>query len=234
MTAVSRLLIAFLVIGTAALLLLVVTTYEPRRVARVSDMAEATVAHPRMKERCETSGGAGGARTTTCYWTLTLDDKKKLSWPWPDPRGDVRAADAYLRTVSPIRVRFWRGTVYEIRENDGEVYLHYDDAAGWERGRQLFWLATGTAVVFAGGCRVAVELVRLQRGFPAFRHEERIAWLDGISVVGALSLLCAGEGRIWWGAIGLGLFAGAADLLGRAAPPPAGGRCEPARTAELP
>ena len=123
--------------------------------------------------------------------------------------------------------------MFEIRENDGEVYLDYDDAAGWERGRQLFWIVVGVVVLIAGVVRIAMELIRLHRGGPMHLCEERVAWLNGISVLGALCLLLAGEGRVWWGVIALGLFAGGADLLGRLVPPRAGGRCEPARASEL-
>lgn len=222
-----RLLSAFLAVAAIALVVAASTTWEPPEVPAPSEMAQTTSAAPRLRENCESSGGTY-ARTVTCYWTMILDDGRKLAWPWPDPSGGVRRVEKYLRGNAPITVRFWQGRIYEIAVKDGHVYLAYADTAGWERGRQAFWLGIGVLVAVAAVVRVVLQLAELRNAVAAHRWGRFRFTLEAVSGIGALLLPLVGSGRTWWAVTALGLFAAAAGGLGRLVPPSRRVTCEPA------
>jgi hypothetical protein len=221
----TRLLSLFIVLGTTALLSLVMATYESPFVPPRQDMETASAANPRVTEHCETSGGAGGARKTTCYWTLRLDGDRRLAWPWPDPSGSVKETDAYLRQNAPITVRFWHGTVFEIEEADGHVYLSYDGAAAWEIGRQWFWIGVGVLVAVVSTARIGIELCRLQSAAVAGRSDQPVDALRWVSLVAGLTLPLARGDRIWWAMIALAGFSGVTDLVVQRVPVEKGLTC---------
>ena len=208
-----RLLGCLLVGGMATLVVLAVRDYQPPGVPSLEEMATATAASPRLTERCETSGRY--YKTTTCYWTLILDDGSRLAWPWPYEPGDgPKRVQQYLRDAGPITVRSWRGTAFHIQVADGAVYVDYGDAAGWERGRQIFWTVVSAIVAAAAVVRIGLEIVRLGRGMDAASREDLAVSLTMICVVGALMLLFLADRRRW-PVIVLAGFAGGAEPLSR-------------------
>jgi hypothetical protein len=200
------------VAAASVLLVLTVRTGALPDVPPLSTMPSVTARATKLHEECVTSGQY--AKTTTCYWDLSLDDGSRLDWPWPvHPGSGRKRVEQYLREAGPLTIHHWRGRIFQIGVRGGSVYISYADAASSERDRQWFWLASGVVVAAAGLIRIGVEVRRLAR-----RDDSPSAdWVDGLGWacgLGAPVLLIFGS-RTWWPVLALAALAIVAEPLDR-------------------
>ena len=197
-----RILIGLYVAGAATLLLLAARTAEPPRVPPLAAMRTVTARVTGIDEECSTSGMY--AKTTWCYWDVSLDNGTAVDWPWPlEPGAGRKETEQYLRDASPVTVHHWQGTAYQIAVRDGSVYVGYDGAASWERWRQWISLGAGVGLAAAALVRIAIEIRRLHRNAPA-PDCDTAPMLTLTCLAGAPLLLLD---RPWWPVIALALLA---------------------------
>lgn len=209
--AAVRILVGLYVAGASTLLILAARTAERPRVPPLTEMSTLTARVTGIDEECSTSGTY--AKTTWCYWDVSLDNGTEVDWPWPlEPGSGRKETEQYLREAGPVTVHLWRGTAYQIAVRDGSVYVGYDGAASWERWRQWIALGAGVGVAGAATIRIAIEVRRLHRddvtpdcdGAPA---------LTLACLAGAPLLLLAD--RPWWPVIALALLAAGVEPMDR-------------------
>ena len=205
-----RILSGLYVAGAAALLLLAAQTAEPPRVPPQAAMPSVTAGVTRIDEECSTSGSY--AKTTWCYWFVSLDDGTDVGWPWPhEPGAGRKEVEQYLRAAGPVTVHHWRGTAFQIAVRDGSVYVDYDGAASWERFHQWIRVGAGVGVAAAAVVRIAIEIRRLHRGEVAPDWDSAPA-LTLTCLLGAPLLLLD---RPWWPVIALALVAAGLEPMDR-------------------
>jgi hypothetical protein len=205
-----RILSGLYVAGAAALLLLAGRTAEPPQVPPLEAMRSVTAGITGIEEQCSTSGTY--AKTTWCYWFVSLDDGTDVGWPWPhEPGAGRKEVERYLRDAGPVTVHHWRGTAFQIAVRDGSVYVDYEGAASWERWQQWIRVGAGIGVAAAAVVRIAIEIRRLHRGEVAPDWDGAPA-LTLTCLLGAPFLLLD---RPWWPVIALALVAAGLEPVDR-------------------